>query len=952
MLTTFRSLVQRAAWVLFWIGAGSLASGLVYGLPTQPPIVQFSPDTDTYPQNFAIETDLKSRVYLGSVDGLLVFDGKLWHTIAMPNQDMVRWLRFDGVDRVYVGGYDNFGYVEVDPAGQYQYRELSHHFTSALGTDLFADVWDILVAPDAVFFVALNHVFRYEIQTGHTDLWRHQGKFGPIALFAGKVYLQFRDDAVRVLEGDDWQLLPGTEGLSQRLTAMVNVADKELLLLPIDGEWLRYRDGTIQPVEDVRLADSSHVTYALLLDEHTLCMTTQFGDLIFYDLDANTIDTIQVSRRFLSSAVRATTGELLVVDDQGFYAIKWPTNWRSMARGSGLAGSVHGIKIHGSDTYVLTSSGIYLAEAASTSFDRLDWTRNEAWDLLPIGDREWLLADSSDLLLIDQSGTRALTTPDSYPRELLRSRFDPDVIYVGTEAGVVVVVRTKGVWQVAYTNAGMRNLRIATMIETAPRTLMVGSERGGIQILDFALNEGVWTMQTRLLTAAEGIEYGPDIDSGYLYEIDGRLVASTESGFFHWTGAAFEPDDLYGLGALRMPRQLLELATDGERLWAYDFKRLLRYKGERQWIEEDITGLRRGALTSVAFDGDRVLVGDDAALMVFREVSNTLTTVQVPVSITAATVQVDGKETHLPLVGLSMRARLDRVTFRFALPDFRRPGAVRYRTRVLPIESDFSPWTESAQLTLGDIDAGTYELRVEGRDSLGRISSSSLQIEVPPRWFEGSWMFGVWLVALAGLMTIMILLFGRQRTRYLATERDRLDVMVKERTRALESANKQLEQMAHLDGLTQIPNRRRLDVYLADVWTQCVERNRIMAITIIDVDHFKQFNDSRGHLAGDDLLVALAKLLSRNLRRAEDLVARYGGEEFLVVLPGADSATALSVVESMRSIVEKSGLGVTISAGICTTRPDASTSITEMIAAADTALYQAKAAGRNRVVSG
>ena len=143
--------------------------------------------------------------------------------------------------------------------------------------------------------------------------------------------------------------------------------------------------------------------------------------------------------------------------------------------------------------------------------------------------------------------------------------------------------------------------------------------------------------------------------------------------------------------------------------------------------------------------------------------------------------------------------------------------------------------------------------------------------------------------------------------------------MVEERTEALRLANRRLDAMAHLDGLTQIPNRRRLDEYLEESWNRCLGQERSLALIMLDVDHFKRFNDNFGHQAGDDLLVALAERLAAQLRRSEDLVARYGGEEFLAVLPGADA--------------------------------DAAREVAEAIAAADSALYAAKHGGRDRVES-
>jgi two-component system chemotaxis family response regulator WspR len=146
-----------------------------------------------------------------------------------------------------------------------------------------------------------------------------------------------------------------------------------------------------------------------------------------------------------------------------------------------------------------------------------------------------------------------------------------------------------------------------------------------------------------------------------------------------------------------------------------------------------------------------------------------------------------------------------------------------------------------------------------------------------------------------------------------------------------------------------VANRRRLDDYLGVVWEQCRERGRPLSVLAIDVDHFKQFNDSRGHLAGDELLKQLVQRLNACLRRSEDLLARYGGEEFLVVLPGAERAVAQALAESMREALASSGLGVTISVGVASRIPAPDEPVTSVVEKADAALYQAKSAGRNCV---
>jgi len=118
---------------------------------------------------------------------------------------------------------------------------------------------------------------------------------------------------------------------------------------------------------------------------------------------------------------------------------------------------------------------------------------------------------------------------------------------------------------------------------------------------------------------------------------------------------------------------------------------------------------------------------------------------------------------------------------------------------------------------------------------------------------------------------------------------------------------------------------------------------------VIDADHFKEYNDRHGHLAGDEALKKLTQILAACLRRAEDLVARFGGDEFVAVLPGAELHIAHEVAEIMRRRVEDSGVGVTISVGYSARMPHANETVWALVHEVDGALYEAKRGGRNRI---
>jgi two-component system, sensor histidine kinase LadS len=192
----------------------------------------------------------------------------------------------------------------------------------------------------------------------------------------------------------------------------------------------------------------------------------------------------------------------------------------------------------------------------------------------------------------------------------------------------------------------------------------------------------------------------------------------------------------------------------------------------------------------------------------------------------------------------------------------------------------------------------------------------------------------------------------------MAREAELLQI-VRERTQQLEEANRRLEALSYTDALTNLLNRRAFDKALDLEWRRGVRSKKPLALLLIDIDHFKSFNDTYGHPAGDSCLVSVAAALGTVVRRAADTVARYGGEEFVALLPETDTPGVNAIAERMRAAVEAlnipntRGVGgrVTVSVGQAAMVPNGGEGAATLVAAADVALYQAKRGGRNRVAA-
>ncbi|HKK23966.1 MAG TPA: GGDEF domain-containing protein [Pseudohaliea sp.] len=194
----------------------------------------------------------------------------------------------------------------------------------------------------------------------------------------------------------------------------------------------------------------------------------------------------------------------------------------------------------------------------------------------------------------------------------------------------------------------------------------------------------------------------------------------------------------------------------------------------------------------------------------------------------------------------------------------------------------------------------------------------------------------------------------------MARELGDLTGSLRDRNRQLKAARRQLTDLANIDELTGLGNRRLVNHVLRQEINRARRSQGLLSLILIDVDFFKPYNDSYGHPAGDEVLRRLGDILTRATSRAGEVAGRYGGEEFILILPGADADVARRTAERLAELVREahlphrsSGISdrVTVSQGVLTVAPDGDVDPINLIDAADAALYQAKAEGRNRIVT-
>jgi len=919
-------------------------------LTGQPMIQRFAPDLDVYPSSFAVAQDADGIVYVGGVDGLLSFDGSHWYAHTADYDDFVRSLTLDpDAGRLYVGGYDAFGYFETPLAPDADFVDLTGRLDPADAG--FADVWAVLVAPEGVFFQALNHVFRYDPIGDTLETFRHPGRFGAIARIDDEVIVQYRGEGLRRWSGEAFEPMPGTEGLREQLFQLVPLPGGGALSFGRDGRWQRVDASGVLPFTVPEgLPASSEFNTAVPTPEGWIAMGNRFGDVWFLDPATGRSESVRVSTDWISGLAPSPEGGLVVQTDHETLHLRWPSRWTRLGPAEGLTGMIHEVLEWNGRWIAISNAGALALSADGAGFEPLDWTDFEAWDLQPLDDGTALFAES--YVLKHVAADRVLRSFDEiqYPRIIVPSREEPGLYYVGTESGLAVLRREGSSWTVLKGNDERTRL-IASLFELGAGDLLVGTDSDGLQRLRLDASKADYAEE--ILFGDEQISYG-SYATAEVVAIDDQPHVVTMGGVWRYADGELVRRDLPGLDDLRGDSFLVvEQAPDGT-LYAWDDRRLHRYRPPNLWQELDIAPLLRGAVGSLSHDVDgRLLIGmlgslalhdPDAPESRHPGLASMLRSVKYrPADAPARYLDLAASPSLEPEGRFALH-------FEFTLAGLDGRDDIGYQARLVGFENAFTDWSSADHWTYYDLEPGRYAFEARARDALGRVTAiEPFEFEVVPPWYRTAWVEALKVLIVGLMLAFLVWLLMRARVWRLETERERLSTMVVERTEALEAANRQLKMLAEVDDLTGVANRRRLDAFLRQAVAESARRHRPIAVALIDLDRFKPFNDRHGHLAGDRALRQVAGALDRVFGAEDRLIARFGGDEFVAVMPSVDRDKAVGLAESARAALKRLGLDLKFSIGIAIAGIGSCPEPGELIDAADRQMYVAKKAGRDGI---
>jgi diguanylate cyclase (GGDEF)-like protein len=933
---------------LFWFVALQATAASIQGLPLLERYT--SAHHGLLPSHLAVLSDARGRVYLGNAEGVLLFDGSHWNLVELPLQASARALALGADGRVYVGSYDHFGVLHEQPDGSFRYEDLRPRFGLNEEQRNLREVWDVLETPSGLYFHTSQRLFflGYDGRTRHWPLTPDVRGFS----VAGDA-LYVRVAGVGLCRFSDGELRPepGAAVFAERPLYRLFPRAEGRLLVSGDGFYLADAAGVRQlPGEAAQVFAEDEPYTGIELADGSYALGTFGGRLLRFSSDLRLIGVYDVSAYTILALSMDREGGLWLATEGEALRLRMPSPWTRFGPDEGLRGGLYTAAWHEDALWVATSNGVLRAEASATAprFELAIDTMLEASDLA---------STSAGLLVTDRNGLLWLPPGSRSPERLIDdeatfnvalSEHDDSLAFVIGDRHAHLLQREGGRWSPRW-RWPLDGLVISSMHEVTPGELWIGNYRGWPQRwrLDFASGE----RRVEEIGPESGLALQAPNGASMLM-LDEVVYAFSGQASFRWDGSAFVSDRPAPFDQIDRLMEAQVTTTEAGTFVHTSRELWLRRPDGSHWTPMHRTaGLGMGFGRVLGNADGRVRITTWSGLLQFDPGVAELPKPALQAGLRRAVVRDrEGAVSRLALEGQSVPLLPARSNLQFDFGLVSMEGGPQYRYRIEGLVPHWSEYGEDDSVLVRELPAGEFRLELQARTRSGQEAAPfEYRFGVAPLWWETRWARGLFVLLALALLAGIVQVSSWLRLRNYAQQTRRLEQRIAERTAELQEANQRLAEMATIDSLTGVANRRALEHGLVREWQRCADTQRPIATLILDIDHFKQFNDRYGHLEGDERLRWVGSELRALHDPTRELLARFGGEEFVLVLPGHDLDAALARAEAIRRRFDGGDSPVTLSIGVAAVDPREQGDPQHALKAADEALYRAKRAGRNRV---
>lgn len=949
---------------LLGAGAARAASGqdAIADASGVPMLTRFNAEHyDVVPQHSTLTTDATGRVYAGNVEGLLLYSAGRFQHLRPEDQDIsVRSVALAKDGRAIVAGYDQFGAFTEQADGRWTFTDLDERFRDVPDAHPIGQVWLAAELPDGLYFVGERRLFRLG-RDGQADSWATPDDVLTGLRIGDEIWVRVAGRGLMRFDGQAFVMVPGGETFKEFGVQSAAPHPKGTLFSSrVNGLYLGSADTGLRHVatdyDDWMRRVQVYAVAAL--PDGDFALATLSGEVAIVDPALKLKKLYRISNYPITDVAASVDGGLWFSTEGDLVRMEWPSPWTFVGEDDGLFGALNDAEWFEGRRWVATSLGLFrsVVDAQGRArFEALPGHADEVWDLQRVGD-DLLVGERKAVLLVEAGQTRALAASQGGVGELIPSSHVPGRV-LALESTSILELEREPQWH-AGPRHDLGDIAVSTLVELDAERWLIGDWRGYPHLVRRREASGQTSLEIEALSG-RGMQGDPTAGSS-VFRIDERIYAALGDDLYEWRDEAFVARPDHPLATLAGDR-LNELEIRGAAGHAYAFTsrnvwverdghwQPLRMASRRALGLSELSIAEDGRLTVVAWGGlltydPRLTRAEDTALHLRMHRVTLLDRARQSRSLDRRGIE----ELVLPpLEGLRFEYGIDG-----------HDSAIEYRT-LLDGGDGTAAWSDWAPTPLREFNRlapGAYRFRVEARTRGGRSAAGDLdfRFRVEPRWYQtraAGWA-AAGLVLLLG--SLLAWAWGRYRSRQLQARNVELEREIAAHTRDLEIANQRLSRLAVQDGLTGITNRRGFEQFYQRAWNRLAEQRQPLAVLMVDVDFFKQYNDQHGHLHGDEMLRGIAQQLEQDVREPEELLARFGGEEFVIVLPGTDFDEATTRAHALRARCETFGKNhdITVSVGVAACVPRGGLKSAQLLDEADAALYRAKKLGRNRVERG
>lgn len=732
--------------------------------------------------NWCIAQDSLGLMYFGNANGVLQYDGHSWRFIPVKNGTYVRTMQSDGKNRIYIGCYGEFGYLESDKLGAMNYVSISSSLRD-IG-DKFKDIIKIHCLNDKVYFQSEERIYIYS-SSNELKSVLPETSFHTSFLVGNKIYVRQRLKGLYELNGQKLEFIPNSDFLANKGVFSIEERSKEQMIILTHEDGLYIMDKSSGnwsfsefEMDEKDFAQRAKIYGAIRLQDGTFAINSLTKGVLIIDQYGKTIARINKRLGIADDDVKEVfqdkQNNLWLATNNGISMIVWSSPLTYFNADLGLEGSIHDLKRFDNRLYVATSNGLFYTDLSGSKnfqFQRIENTsHNQFWEIR-IQNKQLIASGIDGLYLINQTkGERV------FDKRCRSTVFDNEnkVWLIAGEDGLTLLEED---WTYLRQVAEL-NLVIIKIVKE--------QSGNGNHFWISSLQYGLSIMQLDIALEAEVnyLGFPPGAESEYIYPLEykNQILFGSTQGIFSYTDGEFILSKQF-LDQNKF-KNIAALVEDGQRIWMISNNRLQIYYPEKGMVNQaPFMALDNGQLYNLLPDSSHTWIGSHEGLIRYDFTDKKNYNKAFPILIRKIKASNDSLLFDGNLINVDSKLDLpytmNSLIMEFVALYFEESSRTQYSTFLEGYDKTWSPWNIENRINYTNLPEGNYQFKVKARNVYGTEGNeATFTFVINPPWFRTWWAYTLYIILFIGSIAGYI----RYRTYSLKQDKQKLEQTVKERT--------------------------------------------------------------------------------------------------------------------------------------------------------------------------